>query len=117
MAIVEVVPLRERRASAAREAVLDVLLARVQGDGFNDIAMEDLARAAGISRRTLYRMFPTREALLAAAGERFAQTVAMPEEIGGPDQLSATFREGSRLMERRADLARGLHRSTKIGRA
>jgi AcrR family transcriptional regulator len=111
MSAVEVVPLRERRASAAREAVLDVLLARVQGDGFSDIAMEDLARAAGISRRTLYRMFPTREALLAAAGQRFAETVGMPQEIGGPEQLSATFREGSRLMERRADLARALYRS------
>jgi AcrR family transcriptional regulator len=74
--------------------------------------MEDLARAAGISRRTLYRMFPTREALLAAAGQRFAETVGMPQEIGGPEQLSATFREGSRLMERRADLARALYRST-----
>jgi AcrR family transcriptional regulator len=112
MAVVEVVPLRERRAAAAREAVLDVLLARVQGDGFSDIAMEDLAQAAGISRRTLYRMFPTREALLAAAGQRFAETVGMPQEIGGPEHLSATFREGSRLMERQAVLARALNRST-----
>ena len=107
--------LRERKARALRDSVLDVLLERVKGDGFEDIAMEDLARSAGVSRRTLYRLFPTREALLAAAGERFAGTVGMTEEIGGPDELSATFREASRLMERRADLARALYRST-IGR-
>jgi len=104
--------LRERKARALRDSVLDVLLERVKGDGFEDIAMEDLARSAGVSRRTLYRLFPTREALLAAAGERFAGTVDMPQEIRGPDELSATFREGSRLMERRADLARALYRST-----
>ena len=107
--------LRERKARALRDSVLDVLLERVKGDGFEDVAMEDLARSAGVSRRTLYRLFPTREALLAAAGERFAGTVGMPEEIGGPDELSATFREASRRMERRADIARALYRST-IGR-
>jgi AcrR family transcriptional regulator len=111
MAVVEVIPLRERKAQAVREQVLDVLLARVEGDGFREVAMEDLARSAGVSRRTLYRLFPTREALLVAAGKRFADTVGMPQEIGGPEQLSATFREGSRLMERRADLARALYRS------
>lgn len=115
-AVVEqAVLLRERKTQALREAVLDVLLERVKDDGFEDIAMEDLARSAGVSRRTLYRLFPNREALLAAAGERFAGTVGMPQEIAGPDELSATFREGSRLMERRADLARALYRSS-IGR-
>jgi len=109
---VEAVALGERKTQAVREAVLDVLLAKVQGDGFGDIGMEDLARSAGVSRRTLYRLFPTREALLAAAGQRFADTVGMSQEIGGPDDLSATFREGSRLMERRGDLARALYRST-----
>jgi AcrR family transcriptional regulator len=109
---VEAVPLGERKTQAVREAVLDVLLAKVQGEGFGDIAMEDLARSAGVSRRTLYRLFPTREALLAAAGQRFADTVGMSQEIGGPDDLSATYREGSRLMERRADIARALYRST-----
>ncbi len=107
--------LRERKAQALRDSVLDVLLEHVKADGFEDFAMEDLARSAGVSRRTLYRLFPTREALLAAAGERFAGTVGMTEDIGGPDELSATFREGSRLMERRADLARALYRST-VGR-
>jgi AcrR family transcriptional regulator len=113
--VVPGVLLRERRAQALRDSVLDVLLEHVKADGFEDIAMEDLARSAGVSRRTLYRLFPTREALLAAAGERFAGTVGMAQEIGGPDELSATFREGSRLMERRADIARALYRST-IGR-
>jgi AcrR family transcriptional regulator len=106
----------ERKAQALRDAVLDMLLERVKGEGFEDIAMVDLAKSAGVSRRTLYRLFPTREALLAAAGERFAGTVGIAEEIGGPDELSATFREGSRLMERRADLARALYRTT-TGRA
>jgi len=113
--IVPAVLLRERKAQALRDSVLDALLAHVKADGFEDFAMADLASSAGVSRRTLYRLFPTREALLVAAGERFAATVGMQADIAGPDELSATFREGSRLMERRADLARALYRST-VGR-
>src|SRR6202171_6688292 len=113
---VEAVALGERKTQAVREAVLDVLLAKIQGDGFGDIGMEDLARSAGVSLRTLYRLFPAREALLAAAGARFADTVGMTDEIGGPDELSVTFLEAWRLMERWAYLARALFGPTVCSR-
>lgn len=59
---------RQRRADAERsiEAILTAALQRVQGGGTLD-NMTAIARAAGLSRATLYAHFPTREALMAAA--------------------------------------------------
>lgn len=61
---------RHRRADAERsiEAILDAVLEHVQGGG--TLNMAAIARAAGLSRVTLYTHFPTREALMAAAVER-----------------------------------------------
>src|ERR1700743_3729955 len=53
-----------RRAAAARnrERVLDVARAALAGDG--ETTMQAIAKAAGVGQGTLYRHFPTREALL-----------------------------------------------------
>jgi AcrR family transcriptional regulator len=52
--------LRERVASAILESAAGVLAARPEA------SMGDVAEAAGVARATLYRYFPTREALLDA---------------------------------------------------
>ncbi|MFU8852172.1 TetR/AcrR family transcriptional regulator [Micromonospora sp. SL1-18] len=61
---------RSRRADAERniEAILDATLESVTADGtFN---MTAIARAAGVSRVTLYSHFPTREELVEATLDR-----------------------------------------------
>jgi AcrR family transcriptional regulator len=59
-------------ADAKRQAALDHILAAarrlVLTNGL-DATMDQLAEAAGVSRRTLFRLFATREKLLAAAFE------------------------------------------------
>ena len=57
--------LRERVAGAIREAAATALAQREQA------SMSEVAEAAGVARATLYRYFPTREALLEDLG-RFA---------------------------------------------
>src|SRR5262245_22578757 len=37
--------------------------------GFRRVSLEDVARHAGVSRRTVYRYFPSREHLISAATE------------------------------------------------
>jgi len=66
---------RRRRADAERsiEAILDAAQECIQADG--DLKMAAVARAAGVSRVTLYAHFPNREALLGAALARAMQTV------------------------------------------
>lgn len=56
-------PLRERVASAIVEAAAGVL-----ADRGEQASMSDVAAAAGVARATLYRYFPSREALLDALG-------------------------------------------------
>lgn len=73
---------RERLLAAAEE----VFLARG-----TDASMEDVAKRAGVGIGTLYRRFPTREALLAAAySERFLLLAAASQErTSRLDPLSA----------------------------
>jgi AcrR family transcriptional regulator len=49
--------------------------------------VEDIARAAGVSRQTVYAHFPTREALLDAIIERAAAEVTAAFDAAGLDDL------------------------------
>ena len=50
-------------------------------------SVEDIARAAGVSRQTIYAHFPTREALLDAIIERAAAEVTAAFDAAGLDDL------------------------------
>jgi AcrR family transcriptional regulator len=78
--------------------------------------MEDLAREAGVSRRTLYRYFPTRADLLAAAGDHVRGRVLNIDSSIAPGGLAASFRAGVARSKARPRLARALLAS-ESGRA
>ncbi|MFJ7268140.1 TetR/AcrR family transcriptional regulator [Streptomyces sp. NPDC099050] len=70
----------ERNTAAIVDAGLDCFLADPQA------SMAAIARAAGVSRVTLYSHFPTREALLDAALDRaVGEAAATLEALGGED--------------------------------
>ena len=86
-------PPRKPRADAARnrERLLEVAKELFTRDGAN-ASLDDIARRSGIGNATLYRHFPTRDALieavyrsevekLAAAGPRFAATLSPLEAL------------------------------------
>ncbi len=54
------------QAAVIRDAILDALADRLDHDDPDDIAMPQVAADAGVSLRTLYRYFPTREAMFDA---------------------------------------------------
>ena len=64
-------PLREQQAAATRERILEGLVTTM-ADGLAEVSMPAVARAAGVSVATVYRHFPTKQALFDA----------MPEYIG-----------------------------------
>jgi len=106
-----VASLRERQAEQVRTAVLEATIAALETRGGDDLSMADLAQAAGISLRTLYRYFPDRAALLQAAGERLYAELGVEFEIAAPEDIAASFREASRRLSARPKLVRALVRS------
>ncbi|HET9618367.1 MAG TPA: helix-turn-helix domain-containing protein [Pseudolabrys sp.] len=108
--------LQDRRAALGRDAILDALVAHLEAGDADEVSMEDLAREAGVSRRTLYRYFPTRADLIAAAGEHVRGRVLNIESAIAPTGLAATFRAGVARSAARPRLARALL-ATESGRA
>jgi AcrR family transcriptional regulator len=57
---------------SVRSRILDTALELVGRHGLAELSMDELAAAAGVSRATLYRLFPGKEALFAAVVQRFS---------------------------------------------
>jgi AcrR family transcriptional regulator len=72
-------PLRERQARQTRDGILDALTVLLEDRSPDEITTRELAKAAEVSERTVYRHFPDRAALVDALVERFAAV------SGGPD--------------------------------
>ncbi|MFF8996160.1 TetR/AcrR family transcriptional regulator [Streptomyces sp. NPDC014983] len=62
------------RADANRRRILDVALAELLRDP--DASMDQIARAAGVVRRTVYGHFPSREALISTLTDEAVQALA-----------------------------------------
>ncbi len=56
--------LRERRHLETKRLLVETAFDLFVERGFTNVSMEEVAQAAGISRSTLYRRFPTKEALV-----------------------------------------------------
>lgn len=74
----------------ATERILDAAVAEFERHGFRRVALDDVARRAGVSRTTIYRRFANRDELVAAVVERenAALFADIAEELraAGPQQ-------------------------------
>ncbi|CAL2069903.1 TetR/AcrR family transcriptional regulator [Streptomyces murinus] len=68
------------RADANRRRILDVALAELLRDP--DASMDQIARAAGVVRRTVYGHFPSREALISTLTDEAVQALADADATG-----------------------------------
>lgn len=60
-----------RRPKSTPEEIIPVAWALFEKDGYESTTMADIADASGISRRTLFNYFPTKEALLYPAVDAY----------------------------------------------
>jgi AcrR family transcriptional regulator len=54
----------DARRAAARDAIINVAIELFSDEGFENVSIEDVAHAVGISTRSFYRYFPSREQVL-----------------------------------------------------
>ena len=107
--------LRDRQARLAREAILSALVDELERTAPEAVVLADIARAAGVSPRTLYRYFPTRDDLFRAAGAWVFDQLGIEGEIEGPDAIADSHARAARAFGDHPELARALLRST-VGR-
>ncbi|MCC6333536.1 MAG: TetR/AcrR family transcriptional regulator [Myxococcales bacterium] len=90
-------PLRARQAAQTRRSILEALVEQVGRVRPGEYSLAEVAQRAGVSLRTLYRHFGSREALAAALGEVLAERAIpplpdTPEGLGAyPEALFAVF--------------------------
>jgi AcrR family transcriptional regulator len=104
--------LRARQAEQVRRAVLEAVAAELEAKPVDEVSMSDVAGAAGVSLRTLYRYFPDRASLLQAAGEHLYASLGVPIEITGPEGISSSFLDAARRLSTRPELTRALVQTT-----
>jgi AcrR family transcriptional regulator len=65
----------ERKRQVTRDAVLDAVIDVFRDRRF-DFSVQEVANRAGLAHRTVYRHFPTRDALIDGVAERFEASLA-----------------------------------------
>lgn len=101
-------PVRRRlSAHERRRQLVGIGLAKIVETPIQDLAMDDIATEAGISRGLLFHYFPTKTdfylACIAAAGRRILRNTAPDPDAPGPEQVETVTRLMVEQIERRRD--------------
>lgn len=94
--------LRAQQAELTRELILRALVERLEQDDLAEITVPEIAAAAGVSLRTVYRYFPTREQLLEAGADWIGEMLGRPtpttvEELLEVAETTKRFKDHPRL--------------------
>lgn len=86
----------QRLTDRKREAIIQAAIAEFRAHGFDITSMDRIAATAGVSKRTVYNHFPSKEALFAEIlNQLWARATAKQETAYSPD---LPLREQMRLM-------------------
>lgn len=107
--------LRELNAQAARERILGAVAELLEAGLPEDVTMPGVAAASGISLRTVYRYFPTRERLLEEAGRWIGGELLAQPYPDGLEDVATQFAQACRRFDERPGLVRALALS-ELGR-
>jgi AcrR family transcriptional regulator len=100
--------LREQHAAATRERILSAVADLLERGGADEPTMPDVAAASGVSLRTIYRYYPTREELLEAAGRWIGDELLKHPYPRTLDEVADLYEAGCRDFDERPGLVRAL---------
>src|ERR1700755_1093959 len=85
---------RDRQREETREQILRAVARQLEAGEMEDLSFAEVAKEAGVGERTVYRHFPTKEALLGAFWTWMqSQAVAPPEPKPKPPRSLPRIRE------------------------
>jgi len=128
MATTNETSLRRRHSELTRDLILRTVAELLEEGDAAELAVPEVARRSGVSLRTVYRYFPTREQLIAAAGEWIGVNVVggrIPTLLDEVPQVyaenAARWDEHPRLVEamalsRGANSLRSIRRQERLGK-
>jgi AcrR family transcriptional regulator len=99
--------LRTRHAELTRDLILRTVVERLEEGAHEEITVPEIARRSGVSLRTIYRYFPSREELIAGAAERVREDL-QPTFAEHVDELPELWEQVVRRFEQHPNLARAL---------
>jgi AcrR family transcriptional regulator len=108
--------LRDHQAAVARERILQGVAELLERDDSTELTMPQVADAAGVSLRTVYRYFPTRDALLEAAGRWIGGELLKQGYPSSLDDVADSLERACGEFDQRPGLVRAMAMS-QVGRA
>jgi AcrR family transcriptional regulator len=100
--------LREQHAEATRERILSAVADLLERGEAEELTMPGVAEESGISLRTVYRYYPTREQLLEAAGRWIGDELLQHPYPQTLAEVGELFRAGCRDFDEHPGLVRAL---------
>jgi AcrR family transcriptional regulator len=102
------VSLREEHAEATRVRILSAVAELLEGERAGDLTMPDVAAASGVSLRTVYRYYSSREQLFEAAARWIGEELFQHPYPGSLDEAADLFRTDCAHFDDRPGLVRAL---------
>ena len=106
-------PLRQHYAALTRERILDAAIAGLKEGDLEDLTIAKVAKDAGVTERTIYRHFQTREDLIKAVWPRMGARLGI---AGLPQDVESLLTAPSRIYPR-FDAEAGLVRASMYSQA
>ena len=102
------VSLREQHALATRERILGAVAGLLERGAAGELTVPAVAEASGVSLRTIYRYYATREELLEAAGRWIGDELLRHPYPRDLDEVADLYEVGARDFDERPGLVRAL---------
>src|SRR5436190_15594962 len=100
-----IISLNDRHTDATQKLILSTAIELLETSGVTDLTIRAVAKQAGMSERTIFRYFPSRDEFLDAVASEAVSIMQTPtppasikELLNYPEILYRSFEERSRLV-------------------